>query len=381
MKKRNFSKLFGGVLAASILLTACGSGGTTTPKDILDSSEPVIGYLVKGEGKDEKPARILVFQEGKIITYEDTEYTMGDFSKMEDEEIIENLNAKQQEDAKEKIESQIESKQSELNRLQGTENSEEVLAESEILQNSDEDIYLWDNLDVVYSSAESSGNTMIERILETGIIDIIISEAYDSIIEEENIPKTFEEAANKALAPESFYGGDLRYMAEQAGITEADILEACKELDTIATPALEEEREKEKAELQEKVDKLQEEIAALEKEREGKAAEEVSNAFICLFSDSTGNEVSKEGIVWDEMAALLNVNSSYLTTGKAIYDSEYYGYNVTDESNNFICYLLFRDAKGKGMTLGFDKLDTKDTYLDLSNNELKEMQDELGKEN
>jgi len=222
---------------------------------------------------------------------------------------------------------------------------------------------------------------MIERILETGIIDIIIAEACDSIIEEENIPKTFEEAVNKALAPESFYGGDLRYVAEQAGITEADILEACKELDTIVTPALEEKREEEKAELQEKVDKLQEEIAALEKEREGKAEEEVSNAFICLFSDSTGNEVSKEGIVWDEMAALLNVNSSYLTTGKAIYDSEYYGYNVTDESNNFICYLLFRDAKGKGMTLGFDKLDTKDTYLDLSDNELKEMQDELGKEN
>lgn len=380
MKKRNFSKLFGGVLAASILLTACGSGGTTTPKDILDSSEPVIGYLVKGEGKDEKPARVLVFQEGKITTYEDTEYTMGDFSKMEDEEIIENLNAKQQEDAKEKIESQIESKQSELNRLQGTENSEEVLAETEILQNSDEDIYLWDKFDVAYNSADLSGNTMVERILETGILEMIIDEAYNSMTEED-IPKTFEEAANKALAPESFYGEDLRNVAEQAGMTEADILEAFKELDTIVTSALEEEREKEKAELQEKVDKLQEEIAALEKEREGKVEEEVSNAFICLFSDSTGNEVSKEGIVWDEMAALLNVNSSYLTTGKAIYDSEYYGYNVTDESNNFICYLLFRDAKGKGMTLGFDKLDTKDTYLDLSNNELKEMQDELGKEN
>lgn len=381
MKKRNFSKLFGGVLAASILLTACGSGGTTTPKDILDSSEPVIGYLVKGEGKDEKPARVLVFQEGKITTYEDTEYTMGDFSKMEDEEIIENLNAKQQEDAKEKIESQIESKQSELNRLQETENSEEVLAETEILQNSDEDIYLLDNLDVAYNLAELSGNTMIERILETGILEMIIDEAYNSMTEEE-IPKTFEEAANKALAPESFYGEDLRNQAEQAGITEADILEACKELDTIVTSALEEKREKEKAELQEKVDKLQEEIAALEKEREGKTEEEeVSNAFICLFSDSTGNEVSKEGIVWDEMAALLNVNSSYLTTGKAIYDSEYYGYNVTDESNNFICYLLFRDTKGKGMTLGFDKLDTKDTYLDLSDDELESMQDELGKEN
>jgi len=156
MKKRNFSTLFGGVLAASILLTACGSGGTTTPKDILDSSEPVIGYLVKGEGKDEKPARVLVFQEGKITTYEDTEYTMGDFSKMEDEEIIENLNTKLQQDAKEKIESQIESKQSELNRLQGTENSEESSGgNGKFYRTRMKDYYLWDKLGMLYTAQRS----------------------------------------------------------------------------------------------------------------------------------------------------------------------------------------------------------------------------------
>ena len=356
MKNKRIAKLTALLLAGSMLLAGCGSSGANTPKAILDSKEPVIGYMVDGNGKDVEPKIVVVFQEGTVTTYENTEYTMGDFAQMEDEDIIDCLNTEYAEKMAKKADSEIQSKESQLDSFEDAQ-----FDIRETLEYLDSDEFPRDSI----------SNPATQTFLESGLAYIVYELACMVGDQNGSYPSNFEQAISLVLASEIVE--ELRINAEETGLSDDDMIAACKELDSLAADKVAEanaEQEKEK-------EAIKKEIEELKEAKSGNVTADSSKAFICMFSDATGNAVAKEGIVWDEYAALLDVNSSYLENPATIYESQYYGYNVTD-GENFICWLWFRDDSGKGMKMGFDELDEKDTYLDLDESELEEMQDALG---
>lgn len=96
-------------------------------------------------------------------------------------------------------------------------------------------------------------------------------------------------------------------------------------------------------------------------------------AIINLITDSTGNDMKEESIVWKGGKLLLNpLVDAYLKDGAVVYDSIYYGYGML-ESNAETNYLMIRSSKKSGFALGFDDMNTKGIYVDLSENEVNEI--------
>lgn len=109
MKKRNLSKkLLMTILCVlfALSLTACGGNNDSssnqenadngnskneyTLSSFLDQKEPVILYSVgKKVGKDETPEKIYYFKDGRITVFSSIDKTIGELSKMKDDEIIE----------------------------------------------------------------------------------------------------------------------------------------------------------------------------------------------------------------------------------------------------------------------------------------------------
>lgn len=63
------------------------SGGPLPLSQLIQSGEPQILYQVGGLDKDERP-EIYVFQNGEVVVPEKTEFSLGELSKMSDEEIV-----------------------------------------------------------------------------------------------------------------------------------------------------------------------------------------------------------------------------------------------------------------------------------------------------
>lgn len=63
------------------------SGGPLPLSQLIQSGEPQILYQVDGLDKDERP-EIYVFQNGEVVVPEKTEFSLGELSKMSDEEIV-----------------------------------------------------------------------------------------------------------------------------------------------------------------------------------------------------------------------------------------------------------------------------------------------------
>lgn len=81
-------------LALSVtLLGGCGgsAGNATTPKSIVDSEERTITYVTENYEKDSKPTKVIVFENGVATLYNTGDYTLGDFAKMTDDEVVESL--------------------------------------------------------------------------------------------------------------------------------------------------------------------------------------------------------------------------------------------------------------------------------------------------
>lgn len=66
-----------------------------TPNTLFNASEPSIWYLharAEDFGKDYKPHNVFVFEKGQVTVYYNPSFTYGDISKMNGDEVIENLN-------------------------------------------------------------------------------------------------------------------------------------------------------------------------------------------------------------------------------------------------------------------------------------------------
>lgn len=319
--------------------------GKATPKSMIDNSSPVIGYIFDDIDKNEKP-NVVVFQEGNAFCYYDTDYTLGDFSNMTDEEVLkslkEELSAKNDEKIKE-LQAEIDSCQSEI---------EEVKAAN----------YCWyEYMDLIVPNF--TGETQeyydhLMRLFGAGYVDC------------ETI--TMEESCKELLEVMAFYGEKVS--------NEEPFLEAARAYDALIEEhrdemlALkEDERNSSIANIQEEIDSRNETIAKLQAEANGENGYKIA---INMMTDETGNNVQVEYIMLlgeDKVARKLPVYAhilDYCEYPITIYDSNYYGYVLSDGKSNSFEYLFFRDSSGKGLELSFDDLDTKGIFVDAKDEEL-----------
>lgn len=358
-------------MAITVLcLNGCGSNSTvggnilsgeTTPKNILESSSPTIGYLVKMVDKDSVPQKILIFQNKQVLEY-DTNYTMGELSKMTDAEIIENIDKA----AREKIIENIK---------QERERTEELLEEKQSAYDEEftpptEQFFIWCN---VWEYWDRFNRFRCDEYYGEELVDFeewIWNETVDILTNSEFAvgERTFEEVIQKEIEAGNITDDIDERLCAARKLNEK-FLEFAKEDMPIEEERAEEEEKERKKNIEEEIASLNSQISELDSQ-EKNVTFNSEEAIINLITDSTGNDMKEESIVWKGGKLLLNpLVDAYLKDGAVVYDSIYYGYGSTAEAN----YLMIRSSKKSGFALGFDDMNTKGIYVDLSENEVNEI--------
>lgn len=361
---KHFKKLFLFIMCITLLLCGCGNGGTSTPKGIIGSEKPTIAYYTDKMDKDEVPNSIFVFQNGKTKEY-DTDYTMGELSKMTDEEILSALQ-------KEYIKQELESAKSSLEYAKKAATD----YQSKIDNLNKEYEYTWFGLwgDASIEAYKLLEGKRIESNLLGDMKDLLYKEGYTN-------GKTMSEdwqALVDSDPNENFYKNvwfDNMYNWLYRDVTGSPAyfqpgLEAYDQAlaNTVEKKKLEREEKKKKyedklAEKNTEIAELENEIAELEK---GESDAYNRRTIINIVTDTSGNNVSEEQIVVlgkkkvISKITLTPYDKTYCEEGAEVYDSTYYGYSDGGYNTS---YLFFRDKAN----LTFDSVETKDAYIDLKN--------------
>lgn len=388
MKKRIVSILLAGMLLMSGL-AGCGGGQEMTPMDIVNSTEPIIAYVSEGFVKDSKPKKVVVFENGTGTVYDPGDYTMGDFAKMTDKEIIENLCGV----IEDKNNAELDKYQGYLEEAQA--NLEEVEARYDAMEVPD---YSWAQWLELYYEGWVSTDSESEPVKTENLY--LIAEIVQAYLRE-NL-SNFDWGVAEALYVWSANSGDAEfgqaaslaedwnaYMARHEGEKFSPIFKqyfntgkygleeigaATVEIDTIIAEAttgansfIEKLREEEAqlflTDINNYNQKL-EELADVSYEGES------YKAVIDLITDATGNAVWLETIVLlseDDMEYGFGCELAMLEgeNRAVIYESSYSGYCLSD-NNSRLGYLFFRDNSKNGVSLSLDGLKTKGVYIDVT---------------
>lgn len=358
---KHFKQLTLLILTLSLLLCGCGGNSGATPKSIVNSDSPVIGYMISGIDKEKVPSSVYVFQKGKVKEY-DTRYTLGELSKMTDEEVLTALQ-------KEYLEQELESTKQSLESSKKTaKNYQEKIDEL-----NKEYEYTWDSL---WEDASTEAYTMLEgKRIESSLLGDMANMLRKKGFREY---KTFNEAwkALEASDPDTNFcksiwnSGYYTVLYDVVGNTSyfTPGIEAYDQALEKVVAAKEASREKQKIKQEEKLAETNTKIAEYENEikelEKGEKDVPKRRAIINIVSNSSGNEVSEEQIVIltkKSVKRTISLNPSfaqYCEEGSEIYDSIYYGYSDGGYTTN---YLLLRGMSN----LKFDAVDTKDIYVDL----------------
>ena len=360
---KNFKKLVLGIMCFTLLLSGCGNGGASTPKGIISSEKPIIAYYIRNMDKDNSPTSIFVFQNGKTKEY-DTRYTMGELSKMTDEEILSALQ-------KEYIEQELKSAKSSLEYANKRAND----YQSKIDDLNKEYEYTWYELwqDTYTEAYQLLDGKSIESNLLGDMKNLLqkkgytngktITEDWQALVDSdpnENFYKNiwFDEMYNWLYrdvtgSPAYFQPGLEAYDKALANTVEKK------------KAAREESKKKYEDKLAEEninIAELESELAELEK---GEKDTYNRRTIINIVTDTSGNNTNEEQIiVLGKKRVITKLSISpygtlYCEEGSVIYDSTYYGYTLCDGYN----YLFFRNNNN----LTFDSVNTKDVYIDLEN--------------
>lgn len=366
------------------MLGGCGGTGTlgksTTPKNIVDSKDKTIGYIVESYGKDAKPAKVVIFEDGKATLYDVGDYTLGDFSKMTDEEVEENL----QDIIKQKNENDIE---------KCNENIDEIQAELDELENGSSHIennYTWKE----WMNGEKSGLFALmfpdnggEECYE------IFNEKYStlsdteraicSVLEDEAYSESDSEFGNNTSLAQDWLGYVDRHTSDELqalfntsqtrNCDRSDVDAATVKFDEMISDMIDainakidELNEEKRISLQDDLSTKKEELEELQnKDSKG----ETYTAKISLITDSTGNEVAMEAIALlgeDSIESVIGImyGGAEKDTRISIYDSKYAAYVMTENGSDSHGDFLIRDNSKNGIELELDTLDTKGVYID-----------------
>lgn len=426
MKK--LAALFLALIMPLGLCTACGSGnalsGTTTPKKIIDSKEIAIGYLVESMSKDEVPRGVVIFQEGTALMFDDTDYTMGELSKMTDEKILAAL-------YKEEVDNKISSYESNIktyNRNIESENNSIKSCNNRINDYQNEIAKLQAELEEKKQSIETYNWYNYYKATKGDF-----PQTFSDLYKEKNEGKWYdlrerdwieaiwakvgiEQYADTATLLEAWK----KYKSDNPNVTEIKLTsmnyistknfsvnderidEVLNKFDTKRMPdvieRLKTNFEKTKLEYAEDIEKVQEDITECEAEITGyqelistaeKNIEETNKKIdelkkldkledrttyktvINIQTDSSGNKIDSEYImILGKNSIFLGLPldaqaSAYREDKATVYDSSYYGYSLDMGNSNQIGYLFFRSESGK-LKLDFDSKNTKGILVDVT---------------
>lgn len=388
VKKKIISILLAGMLLV-VGLAGCGSSQEMTPMDIVNSEEPMVVYVSEGFVKDSKPKKVVVFEDGVGTVYDPGDYTMGDFAKMTDKEIIEKLCGV----IEDKNNSEIEKYQGYLSEAQI--NLEETEARYDAMEVPDYSWAQW--LELYYNGwvkteSESEAMKLENLYMVLDAAQAYIGENFSSF--DKSVAKALYTLANngedEVFGQSSSLAEDWNaYMARHEGEKFSPIFKsyfntgkygleeigaATVEIDTIITEAI--------TEANSFIEKMREEEAQLfltNIDSYNQKLDELSDvsyegdsykAVIDLITDDTGNTVWLETIVLlseDDMEYGFACEAAMLEgeNRAVIYESSYSGYSLSDNKSR-LGYLFFRDDSKKGVKLSLDGLKTKGVYIDVT---------------
>ena len=363
---KNFKQLTLIIICFSLLLCGCnGMSGNITPKTIINSEEPVIGYWTDELNKDKTPSSIYVFQNGKVKEY-DTKYKMGELSEMSDSEI---LSALQQE----YVEKEILSTQNNLNAK--TKQAEKY--QKSIDKLNKEYQYTW--LDLWDETSLAAYELLNQDRMTYGLLSEManllkknnytqsqtITEDWNALVNSdpnENFYKKIWFGKNYNIVYKKIVGSPSLFTPGLEAYDQAlEQVVADKKV----------ERENKKIKYEEKLSNIKAEITELEEKlaklEKGEADTYNRKVIINVMSDESGNNVQEEQLVVLGKKYVVDTlelhpsDQTFCTQSIEVYDSSYRGYgNVNSNGRK---YLFFR-TNGK---LKYDNVDTKDIYVDLKN--------------
>ena len=397
--KRKITKLLTLALSAALLLSGCGgsSGKAITPKSMLDSKERTITYVTENYEKDSKPKKVIVFENGVATLYNTGDYTLGDFARMTDDEVVENLLAIMEE----KNKTELEKNQGYLAEKQTA--IEDLKAKSFSILNDgtcgewlelivrygggkyiDEFIYeeygmeyLETNGDVIYTWSESFASYIDGHL--TGNNWSVCEALYNLV--QQNEDEVFGQGTSLAEDWQN-------YMARHEGEKFAPIFKsyvntkkvgleeiktATELFDTVIAEGTAVANETVNLVIQEMIASLQQEIDSYNQKIEELQNKEIAGesypTVVNLWTDGTGNSVQFEAFVMlgeDSIEYALGLRDIVYSgdSRKAIYDSQYAVYGATTDGSNVAGFMLIRDNSKNGEKFGIDMLDTKDVYID-----------------
>lgn len=420
--------LFLAIIMPIGLCTACGSNsalsGTTTPKKIIDSEEIVLGYLAESMNKDEVPRGIIVFQAGTALMFEDTDFTMGELSKMTDDKILAAL-------YKEELDYKISSYESDVNSFKHSINSS-----NESIENCNNRInYFQDQIADLQAKLQEEQakveaynwydycvgrkgdfpqtfSDFYKEKQENRWFDLRERDWIEAIWSKVGIEKYAE--APTLLDAWKKYKSDnpniteikltaMNYVSTQNfSVNDERIDEVLEKFDTIRMPdqieRVKTNFEKTKLQYEQEINKVQEDINEVEiriteyqesittaeknideKNIEIEALKKldkledrtVYKTIINIQTDSTGNGIDTEYIMLLEkdnifLGLPLDAKTSgYREENVDVYDSAYYGYSLDMGNSKQEGYLFFKSESRK-LKLDFDTLDTKGILIDVT---------------
>lgn len=372
----------GGSLGKEETLLGGGSGSLgkeETPKSIVDGKEMAIAYVSKNYEKDSKPKKVIVFEDGIATLYDAGNYTMGDFSKMTDEEVVENLQSILEDEKNAKIEeckADLEDKQNDMKDLEAWssgEGDDATWLEWMMLLHDEgtEDL-----LGAQYYNTEYLRGYVYEN-LTYGDIDVSEALYYLALNKEDE-----QFGQGKSLA-EDWQDYILRHDGEDfLGIFDGyaevnkmsldDIRNATEHIDTTIAAGIEFSKEESAGQIQENKESLQESIDYYSQKLEELQNQEVTEKYptkISLITDGTGNAVNLERIVMlgeDSIEYEISLKGVVYSedSRKAVYESQYVVYGVTTDGSDIDGFMLVRDDSKNGAKFGMDTLKTKGVFID-----------------
>lgn len=391
MKRKIVSIITACLVAA--MLGGCGGTGplgkSTTPKNIVDSKDKTIGYIVESYGKDVKPAKVVIMEDGKAAIYDVGDYTMGDFAKMTDDEVEKNL----QDIIKQKNEKDIEKCNESIDEMQAE--LDELKSDDSHIENNLTWYEWWESREAEYMFKEKLGsqmpsdneyveacwNILCDEMRENS--DSRENEIYHIFVRKIENGDDTEIGNNTSLAQAwqdyvaRHQGEDvMKEFYENSGVRTSDINvinnvtagydEKISNAVEKMNAKIDEIKEKKEDSLQESIDSENEKLEKLEqKDTKG----ETYTAKVSLITDSTGNGVAMEAITLlgkdsIEYAIGIIYGGADKDTRISIYDSKYAAYVMTDDGSSGHGDFLIRDNSKNGTKLEMDTLDTKGVYID-----------------
>lgn len=354
------------IICFSLLLCGCGGmNGNITPKSIIDSDDPIIGYWTDEMKKDEIPNSIYVFQDGKVREY-DTRYTMGELSEMSDTEILSALK-------QEYVEQELKFTQNNLDAMKKKADKYQKSIDKLSKEYEYTWVDLWDKTSLAaYELLEHDNMTYS---LLSDMANLLKKNNYTqskTITEDWNALVNSDPNENfyKKIWFGEYYNIAYRKVVGSPSLFTPGLEAYDKALEQVVADKIL-EREEKKIKYQEKLTETNTQISELEtklvKLENGEVDTYNRQVIINIISDESGNNVQEEQLVVlgkKYVVDTLKLHPSdqmFCEQAIEVYDSKYYGYSNVNYNGRK--YLFFR-TKGK---LKFDNVDTKDIYVDLKN--------------